>query len=104
MASCTWRTPGAARTFTTRCSIRRSSCCATSSTASGRRSEVGMHGRSRRIRGLMVIAVLGATPACAAAVRPNIVLFLADDVGYADLGCYGSTRNDTPNIDALAAR
>src|SRR5258706_1743912 len=35
--------------------------------------------------------------------RPNVVVFLADDVGYRDLGCYGSTRHRTPHIDALAA-
>lgn len=37
-----------------------------------------------------------------AADPPNIVLILADDLGYGDLGCYGSTRNDTPHIDQLA--
>lgn len=32
----------------------------------------------------------------------NIIYILADDLGYGDLGCYGSKLNDTPNIDRLA--
>lgn len=34
--------------------------------------------------------------------RPNIVLILADDLGWADLACYGNTFNETPHIDRLA--
>jgi len=35
--------------------------------------------------------------------RPNTVMVVADDLGYGDLGCYGSKRIRTPHIDALAA-
>lgn len=34
---------------------------------------------------------------------PNVVFILADDLGWADLGCYGNTFNETPAIDSLAA-
>jgi arylsulfatase A-like enzyme len=36
------------------------------------------------------------------AAPPNIVFFLADDLGQRDLGCYGSTFYETPNLDRLA--
>ncbi|MFL5340663.1 MAG: sulfatase-like hydrolase/transferase [Gemmataceae bacterium] len=38
-----------------------------------------------------------------AAERPNIVFILADDLGWADLGCYGSKYHHTPHLDQLAA-
>src|SRR3954447_24080528 len=39
----------------------------------------------------------------AAQTRPNILLILADDLGFSDLGCYGS-EIDTPNLDRLAGQ
>jgi arylsulfatase A-like enzyme len=36
--------------------------------------------------------------------RPNIVFIMADDLGYADVGCYGRPELSTPNIDRIAGR
>ncbi len=38
------------------------------------------------------------------AKNPNVILIVADDLGYGDLGCYGNSDLDTPHIDQLAAR
>jgi arylsulfatase len=48
-------------------------------------------------------SVAGAAAACAttADTRPNVVVILADDMGFSDIGCYGGEIR-TPNIDALA--
>jgi len=43
-----------------------------------------------------------ATLTLPAATKPNIVFFLADDLGQRDLGAYGSTFYETPNLDRLA--
>jgi arylsulfatase A-like enzyme len=36
--------------------------------------------------------------------RPNIIFILADDLGFTELGCYGNTFNETPNLDKLAGQ
>lgn len=51
-----------------------------------------------------LLTLLLATVAALAADRPNVILILADDLGAHDLGCFGSTFYETPNIDRLAAR
>ncbi len=50
----------------------------------------------------MILAGLFATN-LSAAPRPNIIVILADDMGFSDLGCYGS-EIPTPNLDKLASR
>jgi arylsulfatase A-like enzyme len=59
----------------------------------------------RRACAVLFAAALIASPAAAqeTAQRPNIVLIVADDVGFTDLGAYGGEAR-TPNIDALAQR
>ena len=51
---------------------------------------------------LLVLALVTVAPGVAND-RPNVVFFLVDDLGWADLGCYGSTLHETPHIDRLAA-
>ncbi|MCP4641147.1 MAG: arylsulfatase [bacterium] len=70
-----------------------------------------IHRPSRRAFLAQGLAALGLT-SCAGAVaataargegeRPNIVLIMADDMGFSDIGCYGG-EIETPNLDGLAA-
>ena len=51
---------------------------------------------------LCAFTALSQSFADAAPAKPNIVLILADDLGYGDLSCQGATKLKTPNIDRLA--
>src|SRR5690348_6028622 len=51
---------------------------------------------------LTSVAVLAAGVAPAVTSRPNIIVILADDIGYGDLSCYGAKLVQTPNLDRLA--
>ena len=62
-----------------------------------------------RLIALLLIPALALTvfaPTAVAAAdaprKPNVIIILADDLGWADLGCYGSTYHETPNLDRLA--
>src|SRR5262245_471095 len=51
---------------------------------------------------LLSTLVPAGKQASAAPRSPNIVLIVADDLGWGDLGCYGQQKIRTPNIDRLA--
>ncbi len=65
------------------------------------------HGRmltiGRLALSIFITTALATHAASAASERPNVLLIMADDLGYGDLGCFGSKQIDTPNLDALAA-
>ena len=50
---------------------------------------------------LLVPLLMASISAAHSADRPNVIVILADDMGYSDIGCYGS-EIDTPNLDGLA--
>ena len=66
----------------------------------------------RRFLETAALGLTGALAGCransttepeSAAGKPNIILIMADDLGYETLGCYGGASYETPNLDRLAA-
>ncbi|MDP7306891.1 MAG: sulfatase-like hydrolase/transferase, partial [Roseibacillus sp.] len=60
----------------------------------------------RKIIVLCVLGLLTLVPSIhtTAALQPNIILILVDDLGWMDLSCQGSRYYETPNLDRLAAQ
>lgn len=54
-----------------------------------------------RLAGLVLLGMMSRT-SLAADRPPNLVVILADDLGFGDLGCYGATKIKTPHVDRLA--
>lgn len=59
-----------------------------------------IHSAPAIVSGLLMLAFQGQTHA---ATPPNVVVILADDLGFGDLGCYGHPKFKTPRIDQMAA-
>ena len=74
-------------------------------------SELFSNKSSAKSFGLLTLPVIGAllNPSQIEAQqnqqkKPNIIFILADDLGFAEIGCYGSDKYKTPNIDKLASQ
>src|SRR6202012_132472 len=50
----------------------------------------------------LLLPALGAQKSDTKQLKPNFILILADDMGYGDIGPFGSTKNRTPNLDRMA--
>jgi arylsulfatase A len=51
----------------------------------------------------LLVAVVGGSVVAADSPKPNVVILFVDDLGYADIGPFGATKQKTPNLDRMAA-
>ena len=51
---------------------------------------------------VLLVFLLSVVSLAARDGKPNVVLFFCDDLGYADVSCFGPEVHNTPNIDMLA--
>ena len=54
--------------------------------------------------GLAALTAAGSAPSCSQKKNPNFLFILVDDLGWTDLGCFGSDFYETPHIDRLASQ
>ena len=59
-------------------------------------------GQTVRVIVLFLLAISLPATVLSAPAKPNLILIMADDLGYQDLSCYGSTKHKTPVLDKLA--
>jgi arylsulfatase A len=71
--------------------------------ADARRQVVALRPLMAGVLAICCLSIAGGAPPGAAAPKPNFVLILADDLGWADLPQYGNRFNETPRLDRLAA-
>tara|TARA_R110002126_G_scaffold22865_5_gene81091 strand:- start:15746 stop:17071 length:1326 start_codon:yes stop_codon:yes gene_type:complete len=62
-----------------------------------------MHSKLNALFSLIFLSIITLSCKAQKETKPNIIIIMADDMGYGDLSCYGSTLIRTPNLDKMAS-